>query len=91
MVVGGYYSNSLFFFAGNGDGTFQPLVSTPPSRNFSSVLVADFNGDGLLDLADGSLDFVFLGNGDGTFHDGGVHLWKPRTEPQRFTTVPSQI
>ena len=52
MVVGGYYSNSLFFFAGIGDGTFQPMVSTPPSMNVNALVVADFNGDGLLDLAD---------------------------------------
>jgi len=70
MVVGGYYSYSLYFFAGNGDGTFQPMVSTPPSRNFNSLVVADFNGDGILDLADGSLTFITLGKGDGTFQTG---------------------
>jgi hypothetical protein len=56
---------------GNGDGTFQT------ARNFSagtvplSVAVADFNGDGVADLAvangESNNVSVLLGNGDGTF------------------------
>jgi hypothetical protein len=46
-------------------------TSTNPTNNPSSVVVADFNGDGLLDLAvanqgDDSIS-LFRGNGDGTF------------------------
>ena len=53
---------------GNGDGTFQaPInssdyVGTPNSVN--SVQVADFNGDGKLDILWGGN--LFLGNGNGT-------------------------
>jgi type II secretory pathway component GspD/PulD (secretin) len=46
-------------------------TSTNPKNNPSSVVVADFNGDGFLDLAvanqgDDSIS-LFRGNGDGTF------------------------
>jgi hypothetical protein len=54
---------------GNGDGTFQPTLSTGSSG--LSVIAADFNGDGKLDLAiaggSGNTVSVLLGNADGTF------------------------
>jgi hypothetical protein len=73
-------------FLGNGDGTFQPsnvyFVGTDPD----SVAVADFNGDGILDLAvvllgsniDQGTIKILLGKGDGSFQAGqgysvGVH------------------
>lgn len=55
---------------GNGDGTFRPEVDYDTGSGASSVAVADFNGDGKLDLALGTGDLaviVLLGNGDGTF------------------------
>ena len=48
---------------GNGDGTFQTPILRP--GRFRNMLAADFNGDGILDLAGGSA--IFIGNGDGTF------------------------
>ena len=64
---------------GNGDGTFQPVVTYGVGQRFTaqSVAVADVNGDGKPDLlvtnscevlqcANGSVG-VLLGNGDGTF------------------------
>ncbi len=54
---------------GNGDGTFQPGVYYALGEGPSSVRVADFNGDGYLDLvvAGGQSIGILLGNGDGTF------------------------
>ena len=56
---------------GNGDGTFQTMVSYKTGANSASVAVGDFNGDGKPDLAVanyGSTNVsVLLGNGDGTF------------------------
>ncbi len=59
---------------GNGDGTFQAVVSySLGTFGAASVAVADVNGDGKIDLvvatgsASGSWVGVLLGNGDGTF------------------------
>lgn len=57
-------------FLGKGDGTFTYKSATLPlDSGPTSVLVADFNGDGVLDLAFSDLNGVeiALGNGDGTF------------------------
>jgi hypothetical protein len=58
---------------GNGDGTFQAPIETDfTGAVSSSVVVADFNRDGVLDVALVSAGYakVLLGNGDGTFHAG---------------------
>ena len=56
---------------GNGDGTFQAPVSYATAADPWMVIVADFNGDGKLDLATANAESetisVLLGNGDGTF------------------------
>ena len=56
-------------FLGNGNGTFTEKATYPNSTlNFSfQVGVADFNGDGKLDITDGYT--AIFGNGDGTFQD----------------------
>jgi len=54
---------------GNGDGTFQKAITTTTTGYYYSLIVADFNGDGRLDVAggqyDGAID-IYLGKGDGT-------------------------
>jgi hypothetical protein len=60
---------------GKGNGTFaDPVVATVPGSNIEigPIVVADFNGDGIPDLAviaeaDSSTVEILLGNGDGTF------------------------
>ena len=58
---------------GNGDGTFTLASGSPISLGtyLSAIAIADFNGDGKLDLAvtDSSDNavIILLGNGDGTF------------------------
>ena len=54
---------------GNGDGTFQGFVAYGTPQQTFQVAVADFNGDGKLDLAAAASSTVsiLIGNGDGTF------------------------
>lgn len=59
---------------GNGDGTFQPAITSGPSGNYNQTVLAvgDFNGDGKADIAiaaccDGNFVSILLGNGNGTF------------------------
>ena len=51
---------------GNGDGTFQPPISSSTGSN--TVAAGDLNHDGVLDLLICGFDTgILLGNGDGTF------------------------
>src|SRR5581483_7914409 len=52
----------------NGDGTFQPGIVIP--NNLSSLAIADFNSDGIPDIATSDPNVgvnVLMGKGDGTF------------------------
>ena len=68
-------TNGVSVLLGNGDGTFTPFggVNLGGNKSASSVNIADFNGDGKLDLAvyssvNNSIE-ILLGNGDGTFQN----------------------
>jgi Chitobiase/beta-hexosaminidase C-terminal domain/FG-GAP-like repeat/Bacterial Ig-like domain (group 3)/NHL repeat len=56
---------------GNGDGTFRVAPGSPITTDVGGypVVAADFNGDGIPDLAVGGNDgvVILLGKGDGTF------------------------
>jgi hypothetical protein len=62
-------ANTVTVFLGKGDGTFQVGHHYPVLPAPNVVVVADFNGDGKLDLAVAAQEglSVLLGNGDGTF------------------------
>jgi hypothetical protein len=69
--------NTVSVLLGNGNGTFQPQVSYAAGGAPTGIVVADFNGDGIADLAitnfvevagAGTIS-VLLGNGDGTFQN----------------------
>jgi hypothetical protein len=64
-------SNTVSILLGNDDGTFQPHVDYATGAGPESVVAADFNADGNIDLAtanvaDNTLS-ILLGNGTGTF------------------------
>ncbi|HKW34189.1 MAG TPA: VCBS repeat-containing protein, partial [Candidatus Acidoferrum sp.] len=73
VVDRGVSTDSVFFYMGNGDGTFQAPTSVGLGGllNSNQIVAADFNKDGHLDVAvseiSGSNIVVILGNGNGTF------------------------
>ncbi len=76
LVVVNSLDNTLSLLLGNGDGTFSaqsvidPAIGTDNiGDTVASIVAADFNRDGNLDVAITSSNTVtvLLGNGDGTF------------------------
>ena len=61
---------ALYILLGNGDGTFTLTTTVPGFSAPQSLTLADFNGDGKLDVAvvdtGSNTVTVLLGNGDGT-------------------------
>lgn len=63
-------SHGVSILLSNGDGTFQPASNFVTNTDPTDLVIADFNGDGKLDVATanrsaGTLS-ILLGNGDGT-------------------------
>ncbi len=75
VTPGGCGAGTVEVLLGNGDGTFTAKSSLSVGDNPVHVVVADFNGDGIPDLAtendgcngEAGTVSVLLGNGDGTF------------------------
>ncbi len=67
----GALNNTVSVLLGNGDGTLQAAHDFTADAGPMSVVLADFNGDGKLDIATANRDTsdvsILLGNGDGTF------------------------
>ena len=51
LAVSNYGSNTVGILSGNGDGTFQPVLSLPVSGGLNGIISGDFNNDGTPDLA----------------------------------------
>jgi hypothetical protein len=68
-------SGGMFVMLGNGDGTFKRATKYPTGGDPTSVVAADFDGDGDDDLATnaGNSLSVMLSNGDGSFNANTYH------------------
>jgi uncharacterized protein (TIGR03437 family) len=89
--VGG---NVAIFF-GKGDGTFTVGPTSSAGTAPVSLVAADFNGDGKLDLAvanqqSGGIS-VMLGNGDGTFQTPVPYLLADYTAACGFSCYPGSL
>jgi len=74
LAVACYFNSAVLVLLGNGDGTFRKekgFGTGPPTNTLTSVVAADFDGDGKPDLAVSvggpNQIAVFIGRGDGTF------------------------
>jgi hypothetical protein len=73
LVTGGAFGAASYIniLLSNGDGSFQQGANYTADPTPESAVVADFDGDGKLDVAIGDFSgfgvSVLLGNGDGTF------------------------
>ncbi len=85
-------SAGLQVYLGKGDGTFAaPAINGQYAIDIATpqgVVAADFDGDGVLDIAELGSDYkevsMFFGNGDGTLH-GALQLSLP-TDSASFDT-----
>jgi hypothetical protein len=86
--------SSITVFISNADGTLNPGVnysSASPNYSLQYVAVADFDGDGILDIAatdnfNGVVQ-IFTGNGDGTFTPGATYATDPATAANPVSLV----
>jgi hypothetical protein len=71
----------VYILPGNGDGTFGTPAHYGSLGLPEGLVAADFNGDGLLDLAVSDFQnsdiWVLTGNGDGTFSSGTPYSAAP--------------
>jgi hypothetical protein len=81
LVIGNYGYNppngsgiGITVFLSNPDGSLQPGINLGKGGSYEGVAVADFNGDGYLDIAAVNESSngvqIYLGNGKGTFITG---------------------
>ena len=95
-IVSSRDSQQLYLLRGDGNGAFQqpvPLLTNLPFAAITTVIAADFNGDGKLDIASGGYNagglIVLLGNGGGTFQkpivspDGEIDALAPAIDINR--------
>jgi len=73
-----YYSSCVWVLLGDGNGTFKPAVAYATDWFPQSIVVADFNGDGLPDIAMGS-------------DSGLTSPWRSATGTARSERAPTTI
>ncbi|MGC2497803.1 MAG: VCBS repeat-containing protein, partial [Acidobacteriaceae bacterium] len=87
-MTGHWSGGPMYVLLGNGDGTFQaPVVVNSQLNQSKGLVVADFNGDGKLDLAvsnptEATIS-ILLGNEDGTFQ--APQTYAVGSEPEGIT------
>ena len=78
-------------FLSRPDGSLQPGVNYGSGGNLDSVVVADFNGDGKLDIAAADRSAVvvrlFFGSGNGTFTPGSTTFSTSTSEASPYGMV----
>ena len=88
LVTANGGETTISVLLGNGDGTFQAAVPYPAGNSPRWVILSDYNGDGILDVAasdyDASSVDVLLGKGDGTF--GTPTVFKVGANPTGIQT-----
>jgi hypothetical protein len=85
---GGVEHNTITFLHGGGDGTFTPTVTLTICGNPSGLAVADFNSDGIADIAvacgrDNVVAILAGRQGGGFVNAGSI----PVASPYRVTAV----
>jgi hypothetical protein len=72
------YDNTITVLLGAGTGSFSPATGSPFTAfvETHSVVVGDFNGDGIQDLAT-DVGGVLLGNGTGGFSEAAAIFYGP--------------
>lgn len=80
LATANYFAQTISVLKGNGDGTFAAKVDYSMGSNSypNSIVVGEFNGDGISDIAvvkyANSLVGIFIGDGNGGFTPGADYV-----------------
>jgi hypothetical protein len=75
VITADWWGSGIRVFKNNGNGSFGPAIVTSLGTSTGSVSAADFDGDGMLDLAVGTGQqlVILRGNGSGSFTEVERH------------------